>query len=174
MKTQYWITACIIIASALGCSDSATPPDSTSSTSENRSQFLVDIEPADAIGVGAARQSAESGEQITLVGRIGGSHEPFVEGIAAFTIVDESVPYCSDDEGCRKPWDYCCKQDQVKVNIATIKVVDESGSPVSSDARQLLGVKELSMVVIQGQVTRDEEGNLSVSTKQVFVRPNKG
>lgn len=174
MKTRYWIVACMIAASTLGCSDSTTPTDATSSTTENGKQYLVTSEPSNAIGVGAARQSAESGDEVTLVGRIGGSHEPFVDGIAAFTIVDESVPYCSDEEGCPKPWDYCCKQDQVKENIATIKVVDESGSPVSSDARKLLGVKELSMVVIRGQATRDEQGNLSVAAKQVFVRPNKG
>ncbi|MEM7561175.1 MAG: hypothetical protein AAF394_18785, partial [Planctomycetota bacterium] len=34
MRTRYWIAACFIITSALGCSDSPTPPDSTSSTYE--------------------------------------------------------------------------------------------------------------------------------------------
>ncbi len=49
----------------------------------------------------------------SLSGRIGGSEKPFVDGLAAFTIVDLKVPYCADDEGCPTPWDYCCNQKDV-------------------------------------------------------------
>lgn len=123
--------------------------------------------------VGEAREAVENDQSVTLVGTIGGSSEPFVDGLAAFTIVDPKVPYCAPHEGCPTPWDYCCTQDQVKNNLATVKVVDESGSPVSGDARQILGVKELSTVVVQGKAKRDDQGNLTVSATKVFVRPTE-
>lgn len=141
--------------------------------SANGAQFIATTEPAGAVPVGTARNSVEDKQDVTLVGRIGGSSEPFVDGLAAFTIVDPAIPHCSADEGCPTPWDYCCTQDQVKDNIATVKVVDSSGNPVAEDARQLLGVRELSTVVVEGKATRDEQGNLTVAATRVFVRPSE-
>jgi hypothetical protein len=93
--------------------------------------------------------------------------------LAAFTIVDPKVPYCADDEGCPTPWDYCCQSDAVRQNIATVKLVDSSGKPVMQGARELLPVKELSTVVVQGIAKRDEQGNLTIAAHHVFVRPGK-
>ena len=173
MKSYLWIYVSALAAIA-GCGRSPVAQSDAQPVSEANRQVVAASEPSDAIGVGLARQEVESGEQVTLVGKIGGSSEPFVEGMAAFTIVDASVPHCSADEGCPRPWDYCCTQDQVKENIATVKVVDDQGSPLASDARELLGVKELSTVVVEGEAIRDEQGNLTVATKQVFVRPDNG
>ncbi|MCC9658416.1 hypothetical protein [Rhodopirellula halodulae] len=138
------------------------------------SNYLASSEPTGAIPVGEAREKVSDGEELTLVGMVGGSAEPFVDGIAAFTVVDPKVPHCSSEEGCPTPWDYCCTQDQVKENIATIKVVDESGSPVPTTARELLGMKELSKVVVQGIAKRDEQGNLTVEASDVFVQSDQG
>ena len=41
---------------------------------------------------------------------------------------------------------------------------------VKADAKQLLGVKELSTVVVQGKAARDEAGNLTVLASGVFVK----
>lgn len=156
----------------VGCGRSDVASDSESSDGAGDSAYLVQTEPEGALPVGEARKVAKNDEEVTLVGLIGGSAEPFVNGIAAFTIVDAKVPYCAADEGCATPWDYCCETVAVKDNIATIKVVDEAGAPVSQDARKLLNVKELSTVVVHGTAKRDELGNLTVSAKQVFVRPS--
>ncbi|TWU18821.1 hypothetical protein [Allorhodopirellula heiligendammensis] len=164
------VAAALVVAS--GCqksSDVASVGDTDAGAPQ--SAYIVDLEPTGAMPVGEAREKSEDGQEVTLVGLIGGSSEPFVDGLAAFTIVDPKVPYCAADEGCPTPWDYCCHTDQVADNIATIKIVDESGSPVAQDARELLGVKELSTVVIKGKAKRDDQGNLSVATSEVFVRP---
>ena len=157
---------------AAGCQSEATTTSKAGST-KSASSFLADTEPADAMPVGEARAKTEDGQTVTLVGRIGGSSKPFVEGLAAFTIVDPKVPYCAADEGCPTPWDYCCETDAVKGNIATVKVVDETGKPVSQSARDLLNVKELSTVVVKGKAKRDEQGNLTIAANQVFVRPGE-
>ncbi|MCA9124911.1 MAG: hypothetical protein KDB11_32265 [Planctomycetales bacterium] len=173
MKMVKWMLIGVFAVFA-GCSNSDVAQNSESAANgPTDSKYVAASEPAGAMPVGEAREAVEDEQAVTLVGTIGGSSEPFVDGLAAFTIVDPKVPYCSPDEGCPTPWDYCCTQDQVKENIATVKVVGESGSPVSGDARQLLGVKELSTVVVEGKAKRDDQGNLTIAATKVFVRPSE-
>lgn len=159
-----------LVFAVAGCKDSST---ATTNDGAASSQYATATEPAGAVPVGEARESIGDGDEVTLVGVIGGSSKPFVEGLAAFTVVDPKVPYCAADEGCPTPWDYCCTQDQVKGNMATVKIVDDAGKPVSQDARGLLNVKELSTVVVQGKASRDDQGNLTIAANKVFVRPGK-
>lgn len=161
--------ALVAVATLAGCGQKETATTSGSAADADQT-FLVVAEPQGAVPVGEARKSAGDDEEIVMEGRIGGSPKPFVEGIAAFTIVDPKVQYCADDEGCPTPWDYCCNQNEVKENIAMVKVVDEQGQPVAKDARELLGVKELKTVVVKGRTERDEEGNLAILATQVFVK----
>lgn len=158
---------------AVGCGSPEVATVTNEVGTKSKSQYLSDSEPVGAMPVGEAREKTEDGQEVTLVGLIGGSSKPFVDGLAAFTIVDPKVPYCAADEGCPTPWDYCCETDAVKNNIATIKVVDESGKPVAGDARELLNVKELSTVVVEGKAKRDDQGNLTVAASRIFVRPGK-
>ncbi len=51
-----------------------------------------------------------------------------------------------------------------------IKVVDDAGSLLKADARELFKLKELQTVVIRGKAQRDEAGNLTVLADGVFVR----
>ena len=173
MKLLNGMSLCVLTL-IVGCSTSETSESALSSQpSADGARFVTTTEPADAISVGEARKSAQDDQEVTLIGRIGGSSEPFVDGLVAFTIVDLQVPHCSADEGCPTPWDYCCTQDQVKENIATVKFVDASGNPLPGNAREVLGVKELSTIVVQGKATRDEQGNLTVAATKVFVRPSE-
>lgn len=153
-----------------GCGSSEQAARDAGPSSADDAQYLTTQPPENSIAVGDAVDNVQDGERATLVGLIGGSEQPFVDGLAAFTIVDPSVPYCAADEGCPTPWDYCCQQDQVKGNIATVKIVDEGGLPVAQDARQLLGLEELAEVVATGTVRRDEEGNLTLDAENVYVK----
>lgn len=161
--------ALAVTAAALtGCSPEAS---TTAASSATRNAYLVESEPAGAVGVGAARESAKADETIVVVGRIGGSTEPFVDGLPVFTIVDPNLAHCADDEGCPTPWDYCCTpREQITANSATVQLVDGAGAPVSGDARELLGVKELSEVVVEAKAKRDEAGNLELLAQKVYVR----
>lgn len=172
MKISNWMFLGVF-AFAAGCNSSPVLQESETKGDSASSQYLAVVEPAGALPVGEARKSVKDDQAVTLVGIIGGSSEPFVDGLAAFTIVDPKVPYCSADEGCPTPWDYCCTQDQVKGNIATVKIVDDAGKPVAADARKMLNVKELSTVVVQGTARRDDQGNLTVAASKVIVRPGK-
>ncbi len=177
MKTELSIGMCLIsLVMAGGCTPAASTPDAAppagASTQVDGTRYLLTAEPAGAEDVIQVRQAAQDQDDVVVVGRIGGSREPWVEGRAAFSIVDNSLKACSDIEGdtCPAPWDYCCETARLPTSQALVKVVDENGDLVKTDARQLLNVKELQTVVVQGRAQRDEGGNLTVLARGIFVR----
>ncbi len=165
-----------ILASALsavtGCGGSSSG-DASPDDSAAGAKYVLDTEPKDAQDVIGAKDNAKDDEPIVVVGRIGGSADPWVEGKAAFSIVDCSLKACSDIEGdqCSIPWDYCCETDKLPGATALVKLVDDSGKVLATDARKLLQVKELQTIVVRGTAKRDKQGNLTVIADGVFVRP---
>ena len=91
-----------------GCSQESSTTTSQASNSASAvdgSKYLLNSEPEDVKGVIKVREEAKDQDDVVIVGRIGGSENPWVEGRAAFSIVDPSLKPC--EEGCPKPWDYC-------------------------------------------------------------------
>ena len=177
MTSLVWKSYVCMVAAAIlaGCGPApivvAPPTSKVSSAAAPASDVLLKAQPADAKPVGDVRKSAEDGDAVTILGRIGGDTNPWVEGRAAFTIVDPKLEPCKPDEGCPTPWDYCFSTDQLPTHRALIKIVDGAGDTVEQDARKLLGVKELQTVMVRGQAKRDSAGNLTVLASGVYVVP---
>ena len=172
MSNSVKISGFLLVAAMfmVGCAQSNEPAASSEAAdaaSAPDAAYLLADKPADALGVEQARQESKNDEQVAVEGRIGGSGKPFVDGIAAFTIVDPKLQWCAPEEGCPTPWDYCCSDKTGK--LAMVKIVGPDGQPVSKDARGLLGVKELSKVVVEGKAQRDDQGNLTVLAEKVHV-----
>lgn len=159
------------LALAIGCS-SSSPTGNSASPPAGVAQYFLTAEPAAAKSVVDAKKSAQDGEEVTLVGRIGGSESPFVSGRASFTVVDLSLVPCSERPGdsCKTPWDYCCDTDTLPSSTAVVKIVDGEGKTVAKDAQKDLGMKELQTVTVKGKAKRDEAGNLVVLASAVFVK----
>jgi hypothetical protein len=173
LKMRRW-SALMPILLVIGCGGKDTASTAgTGQTSPNDAgkKYVLTTEPAGAKMVKEVRKEAKDGDEVVIVGHIGGEKKPWVEGRATFWIVDPSIKPCPSDEGCPTPWDCCCepKAELVKA-MATIKVVDEQGQTVPVDARQLLGVKESQTIVVHGRAKRDDQGNLVVLADGVFVR----
>ena len=174
MKTCVSLAACLGLIFAIGC----TQEPSTTSTSPasvslvDGSKYLLTEEPDGAEDVIKVREAANDGDDVVIVGRIGGGENPWIEGRAAFSIVDGSLKACSDIPGdeCEKPWDYCCETHKLPTSTALVKLVDENGNLVRADARELLKVKELSTVIVKGKAQRDDAGNLTVLASGVYVK----
>jgi len=132
---------------------------------------LVD-EPDGAIGVIEARQSSKDGEPIVLVGRVGGATNPWIEGRAAFTMLDASKSVvatgkeASGNEICMGD---CCAQERAACT-ALVTVVDVNGQVLPVDSRQLFRIAENDMLLVRGKVKKDETGNFTVIADGVFVR----
>jgi hypothetical protein len=136
--------------------------------------LLLKEEPKDAKEVKAVRAKAKHGEDVVVVGRIGGRKNPWIKNAAAFSIVDTSLKSCDQIPGdtCPYPWDYCCEADLGKSTVF-VTFVDDAGKLVKQDARKLLKVKELQTVVIEGKVKRDKANNVSIVASKIFVRQDK-
>ena len=121
---------------------------------------------AEGPGVGTAKTSAKVGQPITLVGCIGGSRDPFVQGRAVFTLVDPAIVSCKamgDEEHCPTPWDYCCEsRESLKRNIATIEIAGSDGRPLPIAVRGLEGLEPLATIAVTGTVTESNEAGLLV------------
>lgn len=132
--------------------------------------YNLQEEPKGASDVIALRKDAKDKQEVIVVGRIGGRPNPWIKGMAAFSIVDRSLKPCNEIEGdtCKTPWDYCCESDLGKATLL-VTLVDENGKIVKQDARKLLGVKELDTLTIVGKAKRDQSGNVTVLASKVFV-----
>lgn len=168
------LTAVSAVAISTGCGTAPTSPSQSSKAAMNidPGQFKLSQEPDGAVGVIAARDSAQDGEPLVLVGRIGGSGKPWIDGRAAFTLLDASVSVVAegedsgDGEICTGD---CCATE--RLNCTTlVKVVDQQGQLVPMDSRELLGVKESDMVVVEGTAKKDDSGNFVMLAKGVFIR----
>jgi hypothetical protein len=166
-NTNAALALALIAALQLGCSNSATP-DAAQKPIDSR--FVLNEEPAGAIGVKELREDASKTDDVVVVGRIGGSN-PWTDGAAAFSIVDPSLTPCNEIEGdaCPTPWDYCCEPDLAKSTVL-VKLVDDAGKTVKQDAREVAGLKELQTVVVKGKAIRDDAGNVSIAATGVHIR----
>ncbi len=171
--TPFVISGCLLLFA--GCTqDEPTITETTTAPAPaiDGSQFILTEEPSEVATVIEAREKSEDGQDVVLVGRIGGSVNPWIKGRAAFSIVDQSLKACSDIPGdeCKIPWDYCCETQKLPTSMAFVKFVDDDGRPLKADARELLSLKELQTVVVRGKAKRDEAGNLTVLASGLFVR----
>ena len=135
-------------------------------------RYTLAEEPDDAIGVIDARESADDGAPLTVVGRIGGTTTPWVNGRAAFTLLDASLVLVAEgaDSGlgeiCTGD---CCATERAHATML-VKILDESGRVLEVDSRQLLGIAENDMVVVCGKAKKDKNGNVALVANAVFVR----
>lgn len=171
------LTAMLALAGCGGGSDSQTDVD-TSATGVAKAPPSPELEPlvvkgnapANQIGVSMARESAEDGQAVTVEGRL----QDFVEGRAAFTIVDGSIPPCGEDgmeDLCPTPWDYCCVAPaRLAANKATVKLVDPEGKLLEGNLQGVNSIDNLSTVVVTGKVEKDESGNLTIAADKVFLK----
>ncbi len=172
-STRFALSILTVGLLVVGCtrndSSNKTDPDKKPSNAV-ASKHVLDSEPASAKGVKEVKQQAKDGDEVVVVGRIGGSDKPFT-GRASFTIVDVSFKPCPDGEGCPTPWDFCCEApDDLAKGTIFVKFVDSAGKTLANDAKALLGVKELSTIVIRGQAKRDDDKSISIVANGVFIK----
>lgn len=171
------VFSCLLLLSGIlasGCAREnapVTPGKEAEQDAAAKEKFLLGKEPSGAKGVIEMKQEAKEGDEVVVVGRIGGSEKPFT-GRASFTIVDPSLKPCNekDDDACPCPWDYCCDtpEDLAKATVL-VKFVDDKGKTLPDDAKTLLGVKELQTVIVRGQAKRDAD-SITVVASGLFIK----
>ena len=145
-----------------GCSRAGGGPEAADGA---HSPYRLAEEPAGAVDVKTAHTDAQDAEEVVIAGLVGGNSTPWVEGLAAFTIVDLSLRPCED--ACTSP----CGMAVVPGTQALVRIVDPEGRTVPTDARRLLGIEHWQTVVVRGEARRDEAGNLTILADGAYVRP---
>jgi hypothetical protein len=159
---------------AAGCGkgmDSTATAAHATAVNIDGSKYLLNEEPDGAIGVIAARETAEDGKPLVMVGRIGGAANPWIDGRAAFTVLDASMTVVATGEEsagaiCTED---CCATERLTCT-AMVKVVDANGQMIAVDSRQLLGLKDADMVVVEGKAQKDKAGNFVMLANRVYIR----
>lgn len=162
-----------LVVIALFQSGCGHAPGSSSATAVvDGSRFLLNEEPDGAVPVITARETAEDGSPLVLMGRVGGAANPWIEGRAAFMLIDPSVMVVAagtDSTAGEVCMDDCCATDRAACTTL-VKIVDDNGELVPVDARKLIGLKESDLVIVQGTAKKDNSGNFSMHATKVFVR----
>lgn len=175
-----WKPLTLMLLLAIGCAPGEFSEEKASSNPDEPldvSRYLLAAEPAGAQGILALRQESPTAAEVVVVGRVGGSKDPFVPDRAAFTIVDSSLKPCNEGSSmdCPWPWDYCCEpKETLTRGTLLIKFTDEDGKTLPNRANFLgqLHVEPLNTVYVRGQPQLDPDGHLmAVIAQQVFVRP---
>ncbi len=166
---------CILVVGlgflAAGCGRTTSSPASASQEGKAaaNSPYRLTGEPEGARDLNAVHADAKDGEDVVVAARVGGRGNPWVEELAAFTIVDRSsTPQASC---CPTPSPGCGTTNAPPAAQALVRIVDAQGHTVTTDARRLLGIDGSPTVVVRGRAQRDEAGNLTVLADGVFVRP---
>jgi hypothetical protein len=155
MKRIPWLLV-LVIAACGGDKEPASPETKPAAKSPD---LLLTSDPGDALTVAEARDAAPR-EGVAVIGRVA----TIVDGLAAFQLVDESLEYCGQvnkEDKCGTPWDYCCYQAEERAaHTAVVEVRGADGEVLDMDA--LPGLRLLDLVVVKGDLIKDEQGNVTV------------
>lgn len=96
-----------------------------------------------------------------------GDFPPFVDGMAAFVITDATG---HDGDESHNPHE-CpfCKRDINNV-IAQVQFVDDAGTMIQKDARELFGLKEFDLVEVEGTGSFDDADMLMIKASRIYVK----
>ena len=162
-----------VVASGLlvaGCGEAESPTTTTTTETTTPTVWKLDAMPRGAVDVVQAKADAKEGDQIAVVGRIGGRSEPITAESGLFVIMDPAIPSCADnpDDKCAKPWDYCCETPEtIAKNGATIQLRDAEGNAIALAEGEL---EPLSRVAVVGTVApRPNSDTLIVYASGVHV-----
>ncbi len=173
MNKHVCISLALLVALA-GCGKKEAETQPAKTEAPPKGKYVLAAEPAGGKGVLEVRKEGKNGDEVVIVGRVGGSVAPLTKDRAFFTIVDASLKPCNEKPGdnCETPWDYCCDpKETLRAATATIKFVDANGRTLEHDAADWLGVQPLQTVVVHGKLLRDAKNDLTVQASELFIRP---
>lgn len=171
----------MLVVLALVCGGTGCTPENASQRTEKTKadsgvlteakKYELPAEPAGVQSVIDLRAKAKDGDSVVVAGQVGGAFKPFTDGRASFLMVDASLKPTAE---CDSPWDFCDLDKKALVAARVhVKFVDAQGQSLKASARELFGLKELSPVVIQGKVSRDDKDNVTILASGIFVRAEK-
>jgi hypothetical protein len=159
MKTlfaPFWFLLCGLFACNRPTETPAGPAPAVPAPAADLSRFLLAAAPAPAQTVLEAKQQGAK-DHTVVHGRIAN----LVKGYAAFTLMDESLPYCGEsnpEDKCKTPWDYCCEKATTRSQHALVVELRAPDGKVLP-APALPELRLLDVVTVVGHLEVDAAGN---------------
>lgn len=169
MQRQAGIIA--LMAAVLAVTGGCGRTSATTNSAPESSAYVLPAEPQGSIGVLDARTRDVDGQEVVLVGRIGGVPNPWVQGYASFIVSDLGAPDATAHkhaDGC--DCKFCAQKHRAADSIAVVEIVDGNGHLLRTDAQQLLGLKAGQTVVVRGRARVDSLGCMTLATSGVYIR----
>ncbi|MBT4767179.1 MAG: hypothetical protein HOO04_02335 [Phycisphaerae bacterium] len=154
----------------------ATPatPVSAEAAPSTAPQLFTTTRPANAANLASIKTTAQTGDTVTFLARVGGKRKTFIDGVAVFVVADPDLTSCElmgEEDHCRIPWDYCCEDnDALTAGLATIRLVDKDGAVLKTSAEGQGGLEPLKFIVVEGIVSdRNDDGLFVVDAGSIWV-----
>jgi hypothetical protein len=62
-----------------------------------------------------------------------------------------------------------CKR-EIELQMARVQFTDTAGTVIKTDARQLFGLKEFDLIVVQGTAKFDADKSLVITAQKLFIK----
>lgn len=176
-RTAKLIVLAVALSAGSACSksDTAAKPTGKAAVAPLAGSYFLAEAPAEAKDIRASKGALKAGEKVVLIGRIGGSEDPFVPERAIFTLVDKAMKTCdegSEMDSCKTPWDYCCDpREEITANSAVVQVVGTDGQPLKAVLNGVHGLRPQATVTVVGTVAKAEGQNVVVNATSLYVKP---
>jgi hypothetical protein len=176
MKLTTILLATIIPFTIISCGGKEKSESKTEEATNkpNLEYILLKEKPVEAIKISELRTNRKAGETVTFSGKIIGSREVLIDGLAVMIMGDPAKMTTCDlrpGDACKTPWDVCCDDYKViKDNIVTVQILDQSGTPIKAGLKGLAGIKEMSALTVTGVVDdSSNERNMIINATGIFV-----
>ncbi len=128
-----------------------------SSGSTEKSRDVLDLRDEDLVGQTIA---------------VRGTVKEFVDGFAAFVLVEDTLQSCDEIPGdsCPTPWDYCCIDLAELARGTAFVEFQESGRPGPWTIEGFHGIAQLSEVVVTGTLEIDDADNMSLVATSIRLQ----
>lgn len=164
---RFLVMGSVLLGAGCGQQDPESKAAATGAASAaGAALFLRTGVPPAASPLQEVRETAAAGASVSVMGRI----RDFIDGRAAFLLIDTSLLACSDrpDDRCPTPWDYCCYTPEEIARASMTVELRQGGKVLNESLQGLQGLDRLDRVVVTGQIERDAQGNVILDAVAVY------
>jgi hypothetical protein len=162
----------LLVAACTRASKDAT--SAVPARSDLPESFYLASRPAGTRSVADVKEHALPGDTVVVEGRVGGATDVFIDGVAWFTIVDQSLKPCNEEgpmPDCPTPWDNCCTDPATLAQKRLSIEFSDGKKPLRHNVRGFHGLDHNKIVTVVGQLAKDETGNISIHASGIHVAP---
>ena len=164
MNSFKFLAAAVCLAAVVGC------VNKTEISAEGK-RFVLADEPAGAQGILDYRESKTEAGDVSLIGRVGLETLKWSNQSAMFVITDPSEAldpgqHVCNDENCP----FCKAKAAGHPSRAIVMLIGDDGQVPAVPAKKLLSLEEGQTVVVSGRAEINEQGDLVVHAKGLYVR----